>query len=341
MRSDSGRQRIFDDVYAESCLCNTRCGTASNHFSTPWDCSASYPSLNRVLNHSYVIMNENEGFQLFTSVRYDPALLELQDTQSRDLGWNTEKSSPLYMLNYHQWRMLEAARHWGWTKAVEVLEGSQGLERLETFVLKNLPKAKDDTECPRPRRVKILLSREGELRLESSIVPATAVANLFPDRLPEPENNESLQLSMQTSSDALCTSPPYDVYVDKDITSRSDFTHHKTTKREMYDQARERANLKPTDTTKEVLVVNHDTGLIMEGSLTTPYFWRGGRWVTPPVSQVFSTSQGSGGQNGTTRRWALERSLAFEEEIRASDVAAGEGVWLSNGVRGFIFGRIR
>lgn len=284
-------------------------------------------------------MTEDGSFQLFTSIRYDRTLLPLIDSQSYDLGWNTEKSSPLYMLEYHRWRMLEAAKHWGWTKAIEVIQGPEGLARLESFVLDNLPP--DDLEDPKPRRVKVLLTQEGELRLESSVVPPTTLANLFPDQLPVPDDAEDPRSPMEMHVSGLRVSPAYDVYLDKDITCRSEFTHFKTTKREMYDQARQRAGLKPTDTTKEVIIVNHATGLVMEGTLTTPYFWRGGRWVTPPVSWYYSDERGSGGQNGTTRRWALERDIAFEEEVQASDVADGEGVWLSNGVRGFIFGRIR
>ena len=74
----------------------------------------------------------------------------------------------------------------------------------------------------------------------------------------------------------------------------------------MYDAARERANIRP-GVMKEVLVVNRDDQSVMEGSTTTPYFWRDGRWVTPPVSAKFSWKDGSGGQDGTSRRWALER----------------------------------
>lgn len=284
-------------------------------------------------------MAQAGSFQLFTSLRFDRTLLALKDLHPHDLGWNTEKASPLYMLDYHRWRMLEAAKHWGWTKAIEVIQGSEGLARLESFVLNNL--APDELEDPKPLRIKILLSQQGELRLESSVVPTTTLANLFPDQLHIPDGTEESRYPTEMHKGTPNVSPPYDVYLDRDITHRSEFTHYKTTKREMYDKARLRAGLSPTDATKEVLIVNHTSGLVMEGSLTTPYFWRGGRWVTPPVSCDFSDEHGSGGQNGTTRRWALERNIAFEEQVQASDVADGEGVWLSNGVRGFIFGRIR
>lgn len=81
----------------------------------------------------------------------------------------------------------------------------------------------------------------------------------------------------------------------------------------------------------EILLVNQN-GDIMEGSITTPYFWRGEKWFTP--------SERSGGNIGTTRRWALESGLCVEGKIRRENVEVGEGVWLSNGARGWGFGRI-
>lgn len=249
------------------------------------------------------------------------------------------------MLDYHRDRMLRAATHWGWEKAIATIEGPEGLARLESFLTEKLKPQLDDNK--QPMRLKVLLSREGELGLESSHVPPTSTANLFPQGgLSAPDGGDSApagegETPLGPGQGRLRMSPPYDVYLDDHLTRRSAYTHYKTTKREMYDEARRRAGLKPTDATKEVLIVDEASGSIMEGSLTTPYFWRGGRWVTPPVFERFSTEMGSGGQDGTTRRWALERGLAVEEEVEAGDVADGEAVWLSNGVRGFVFGRIR
>jgi 4-amino-4-deoxychorismate lyase len=277
-----------------------------------------------------------QDFQLFTSLRSDPMLLQLVDIQQDDLGWNLTKPSPYYMLDYHRDRMLKAASYWGWDEAVAAIEGASGLARLESFVTEQLGQDTSD----QPRRVKVLLSREGHLGLESSVVPATSLTNLFPKQLGERDDHSSAD-SRDSPLGQLGLSPPYVVHLDAPLTRRSEYTHYKTTKRDMYDQARERAGLKPTDATQEVLIVDEATGCIMEGSLTTPYFFRGGRWVTPPVAREFSADGGSGGQDGTTRRWALERGLAVEEEIKARDVADGEAVWLSNGVRGFVYGKVR
>lgn len=68
----------------------------------------------------------------------------------------------------------------------------------------------------------------------------------------------------------------------------------------------------------------------MEGTLTTPYFFRDGRWITP--------AEECGGNRGTTRRWALDAGLCEEGVLRRESVREGEVVWLSNGVRGFGWG---
>ena len=77
----------------------------------------------------------------------------------------------------------------------------------------------------------------------------------------------------------------------------------------------------------------NEDGDIMEGSLTTPYFWRGGAWVTPKAE--------SGGNLGTTRRWAVERvENLVEGRVERVSVEIGEKVWLSNGVRGWGWGKV-
>lgn len=285
-----------------------------------------------------------DDFQLFTSLRFDWSMRSLGNSHSQDLGWNSEASSPIYMLTYHRDRMLRAAKHWGWTRAVEILDGPDGLDRLNQFILDTLKQRLADRWGPHcdPMRVKIVLSKDGDLTLEHSPVPTTTLANLFPSHLPDPDRCDDPQgPPSEQRLGPLSLRPPYDVYIDADFTSASEFTHFKTTKRDMYDHARQRAGLRLTDTTKEVLIVNKTDGSIMEGSLTTPYFWRDGEWVTPRVSKAFGARDGTGGQDGTTRRWALERGVAVEGVVRAADVADGEAVWLSNGVRGFVFGRVR
>jgi hypothetical protein len=242
-------------------------------------------------------------FQLFSSLRYDPALPQISGggPEFSHAGWNWANSSPLYMLDFHRDRMLSAATHWGWDAAVAVLEGDAGLERLGDFIVGSIG---DATQAP--MRVRVAITKEGALSVTTSLVPETRPQNLFPARLPPPGESQG-DASVEGPKEAIPSkTPEYQVLVDATKTVRSEYTHFKTTLRAAYDSARQRAHIGLPDE-KEVLIVSETDGAIMEGSITTPYFWRGGRWVTPGVSKAYSLQKGSGGQNGTSRRWALGR----------------------------------
>ncbi|KAK1700438.1 aminodeoxychorismate lyase [Colletotrichum godetiae] len=234
------------------------------------------------------------NFQLFTSLRYDPGLVGVPKRRLANAGWNAKMTSPFYMLDLHRDRMLRAATFWNWTPAIETISGSDGLQRLteaiETFLTQH--------GREKPLRVKVLLDSEGDLSCEASQVPAVPLENLFPERLPPPGNSKEAGYPLEEN--------PMTVVIDNTKTAQSEYTHYKTTERTMYDTARSRASISLADR-KEVLLVNLKDGSVMEGSLTTPFFWRNGRWVTPPVATKYSPEVGSGGQDGTTRRWALER----------------------------------
>lgn len=196
------------------------------------------------------------------------------------------------MLDFHRDRLLKAATHWNWQPAIDLLSGPQGLDHLNRVISEAVGPSQTN-----PLRLKILVRRDGTINCEKHNASAKPLVNLFPERLPHPG-------SAVTATDPKRT-PEYEVLLDPAATARSEYTHYKTTKRDMYDSARERAKISHTDV-KEVLV-HLDNGEIMEGTITTPYFWRNDRWVTPPVAAEFHRNEGSGGQNGTTRRWALER----------------------------------
>jgi 4-amino-4-deoxychorismate lyase len=241
-------------------------------------------------------------FRLFTSIRYDPLLVEAPKHGDLSMpDWNRKESSPWYMLDYHRDRMLKAAVHFGWTTAVQIIDGPEGLKNLEDL-LEPFTRA----ASLQPHRVKILLDEAGNLTYESGPVGETNLKNLFPPLLPVP--NDVKVVEADNAMTVLPKQPEYEVYIDSELSPPTAFTHHKTTKRQIYDAARRRHALGMADP-KEVLLVNPKDGSVMEGSITTPYFWRGGRWVTPPVSQRFREGRGSGGNDGTTRRWALERSV--------------------------------
>ncbi|KAI0002756.1 aminotransferase [Xylariaceae sp. FL0662B] len=271
-----------------------------------------------------------EDFRLFTSIRYDPLLLKIPNAGFSNTGWN-QRPSPFYMLDLHRDRMLRAATYWGWTAAVETISGEVGLENLQTYLQSVVGQVADGAY-----RIKLVLSRDGTLSHEISPLPEAHLNNLFPDFLPKPAVQDSAHIPEgQTPS----RDPLYEILLDYQTTATSEFTHYKTTNRAIYNDARDRYQLCPGDK-KEVLLVNED-GQIMEGTVSTPYFWRTGKWVTPPVPGRFNTSKGSGGNDGTTRRWALERNLVVEQVVPANSLTDGEECWISNGLRGFICGKVK
>ncbi|KAI0538819.1 putative 4-amino-4-deoxychorismate protein [Xylaria digitata] len=274
-----------------------------------------------------------DGLKLFTTIRCDLELLKVPDVASPNVGWN-QNPSPFYMLDFHRDRMLKAAIHWGWDAAIRTLNGEDGLKSLETFLRENVTELADT-----PYSAKVLIDRDGNLSIVKGPTGPVHLNNLFPLYLPAPPGH------LAEDSSKLGRVPErnfaYEVLVDEKTTTKSEFTHFKTTHRPMYEGARHRASINNIADKKEVLLVNKDDGSIMEGSITTPYFWRNGRWVTPPVAREFNLAQGSGGNSGTTRRWALERNLVIEEVVSIDSLVDGEECWISNALRGFIHGRVK
>jgi hypothetical protein len=234
----------------------------------------------------------NTNVKLFTTIRYDPDLLQAHANPSfSHAGWNFSHQSSCYMLDLHRDRILRAATYWQWATVTSLISGDDGLTRLEMAIENFL--AEDMADKDKAYRLRILVNEEGELKFERADETPRTLEALFPATL--------LGRDKQ-NMDAV--GPVFTVICDEEGTERSAYTHYKTTKRQMYDDARRRAGIKPGEA-REVLIINGVDGSIMEGSVTTPYFFREGKWVTPPVPAVFEEENGRAGQDGTTRRWGL------------------------------------
>jgi 4-amino-4-deoxychorismate lyase len=283
-------------------------------------------------------MATSPDFQLFSSLRYDPRLLTCPSNTAI-----TGFPSPFYMLLFHRDRMLSAATHFGWSTAASRLSGPTGL----SYLLQTINAAFDTTDN-QPRRIRTVLDHEGNLLIEATPTPPKPLRDLFPSRLPPPGPAEDVKVSPLTGGvlelgpdDSLSRGPgcgdpvraePYTILVDTERTEPSPFTTYKTTQRNMYVTARQRVGIETFAEPKEVLIVSTGSE-VMEGSVTSVYFWRRGRWVTPPVE--------SGGQAGTTRRWLLEMGLCVEEVVDVASLVDGEECWISNGVRGVNYGIVK
>ncbi|KAJ6115664.1 hypothetical protein N7523_006081 [Penicillium sp. IBT 18751x] len=247
-----------------------------------------------------------ESFQIISSLRYDPALPDLALTHPD--GYPEPLRSPYYLLAYHRDRLIAAARFFQWSKALAWLQ--QDLSSLEKFLDASIPNRQQ------PWRLRIVVDCNGTGLVDVHPTPAIEPLNLLVPSVRPPT-----------------VSTIWRVYVDTQSTNPSGFTTHKTTAREDYTAARLRAGINSPAETAEVLVVNQ-AGEIMEGSITTPYFRIRGTsaqaWFTPPLS--------SGGNDGTTRRYALTQGFCTERKITRTELIDGEECWLSNGVRGFLPG---
>ncbi|KAF2503123.1 hypothetical protein BU16DRAFT_569050 [Lophium mytilinum] len=332
-------------------------------------------------------------FELFTSLRYDPSLLQSAENSSSDFSFSSP--SPFYMLVYHRDRMLEAAQHFEWSDVAKKLEDGPA---LADTLLEKVVEYQKRTGTEGPLKIRILFSITAALSVELSPVPAVPLSTLYPPSFtpPTPPSPPHLANAFKPSpltggaltlgpTDSLAASTPRDLQpptwtlkLDPLPTSITPFTSLKTTERTHYDSSRTRALPPPAHSSQPALVevmLRNPCDELTEGSMTSLYLFRGGRWVTPPVGvpagryaeevkpgdgslpgkdegelrtpfpgrwghSVRSAKVGSGGQRGTTRRWALGKGLCMEEPVLAETVQVGEGVWVSNGVRGFGFGRV-
>ncbi|KAK7535168.1 uncharacterized protein J3D65DRAFT_630320 [Phyllosticta citribraziliensis] len=319
--------------------------------------------------------NREPSFSVFTSLRYDPQLSTCHQNNSPLCSFKSD--SPFYMLRYHRDRMLEAALFFEWSAVANQLAGDKGGEMLETALLREVQtwllarKPHGDIELATkekpleksPLKIRVLFSPTGAMQTDMTPVPQVSLQALFPPTLDLP-------------SDSSNPEPTFTLTLDTDSTPTSPHTLLKTTHRPHYDAARVRSIPKALlpGTAHEVLLWN-SVGEVIEGTFTSVYLFRGGRWVTPPVggpgilpdneraskdegqesagdegelrspfggrwghtlrSSTTTKIEGMGGQRGTTRRWALRGGLCMEEPVEASSVEVGERLWVSNGVRGF------
>lgn len=313
------------------------------------------------------------------------------------------------MLVYHRDRMLEASQHFGWDNVAKKLADGESLS--ETLLEKVQTYQKETGTEDGPLKVRVLFDRAANLSIEISPVPAVPLSTLYPPSLeppkppspphpantfkPSPLTGGALSLGHTDSLPASLPAPEAPTWIlklDPLATPITPFTSLKTTHREHYTASRSRTlpSTPPAATPTaaadgpanyEVLLHNPCDELT-EGSMTSLYLYRGGRWVTPPVGvpaghlaladtdavapafptpgknpnedegelrvpfpgrwghSVRSEKVGSGGQRGTTRRWALGKGLCMEEPVFRETVEIGEGMWVSNGVRGFGFGKV-
>ena len=254
-------------------------------------------------------------FRIFTSFRLDVPR-DPADTQAK----LCDQDQP-FPFSYHQDRLFRSAEAFGWSSVIDALSGPVGLQRLADAVASEVARNATTASSARTVKVRLTVSRDAVIGVECS-----PLASGLPDQADSGMHLvKELAVAPETLGDCR-------VVLDTKPTHPSLLTTHKTTARIAYDNARKRAHISEVPAGRgEVLLFNHSRE-IMEASISTPYFYKNGRWITPPLS--------SGGNAGVTRRLALENGLCAEGIVRVDSLCDGETVWISNGVRGFILGTL-
>lgn len=247
------------------------------------------------------------------TVRYDPILVH----SAENTAGSFKRPCPFYLLE-HQWTRLQVAR---WS----VLPGGQAKPSdacsTPAHFLRGLLGAvhqwqklhADDENKSRALRVRIRSYVGGRITTEILPTLVKPLTSLFPTCFYIPPHEET---------------SPWTIRLDNRPTEISETTMYKTSDRTWYGRARAAAGIMTLTATAEVLLYNTDDN-ILDGSQATPYFFRGGKWVTP--------TSAAGGQQGTTRRYALEHGFCVEDEVPKSSLRNGECIWLSNAVQGFFW----
>lgn len=108
------------------------------------------------------------------------------------------------------------------------------------------------------------------------------------------------------------------------------FTRHKTTKRAILDQARERAKSQSRDAQIDEVMFCNRQGFITEGSFTTIFIESDGIFYTPPLS--------AGLLNGVLRRHLLDTQPDKYKikNIKFTDLKSTDTIYVGNSVRGLI-----
>jgi para-aminobenzoate synthetase/4-amino-4-deoxychorismate lyase len=197
-----------------------------------------------------------------------------------------------WLLSEHLTRLRVSARHLGF--------------RLDLAAVERELAAAAAALPPRPHRARLLLARDGAVRVEvEPFGEATFAATFAPEPMPPRRRRWRL---------ALAAAP---------IDPREPLLFHKTTWREPYEAALAAAPRECDD----VLLWN-PAGELTESTRANLVVRLDGRLLTPPV--------GCGLLAGTFRARLLTRGRIAEAVVRREDLARRDGVWLINSVRGWI-----
>lgn len=266
--------------------------------------------------------SDNAGFSIFTTLRYDPLTYTGKGNLFDALNATPLDESFFFLLSYHVDKLRRSGDFFGFPTG-----------NLTTEILLNhLTNALVSADRLIAHRIKVTVSKDGLYGIEHAPLPES---NTLTTDIPDYHQFQ------KASTDASSNIPGYlqawtgwTLYLDHEKVQPSMFTSFKTTRREVYNQARNNLNIVPGDR-REVLLQDNNNN-VLEGSITSVAFWRqqkdpftgevSFKWVTPNLA--------SGCMDGVIRRWLLDKNHITEGVVAVKDLKDGEYVLLMNGLMG-------
>ncbi|KAG6330863.1 hypothetical protein ID866_8225 [Astraeus odoratus] len=269
------------------------------------------------------------------AVRFDPFL--------ETLNWNNDPEgfpSPYLLLSHQLDRLVTSSLAVQWPEANSLTYG-----KLKS-VCDNIVCNVNDGDSKHPLKVSLdyfcyaniqhLCSRQIRLVLLPSGDFTTSAAPVPPLRY-----DPTLPSLFNPNTDSQVPwEPILKIHIDTQPTTDTVFM--KTTNRRPYDNARVRAGMPPLGVRRDntsncpddVILYNID-GAVTETSICNIAFYRGGKWITPPLTV--------GCISGVFRRWLLENNRIHEaeaNEISRESIIDNEWALVFNGVMGCRLGRV-
>lgn len=294
---------------------------------------------------------EPETFELFTTLRYDPGLHQLNSHHVM-LEEHLIPEYMFFLLDYHIEKLQRSSSYFEFNNTNLTKENI-------LFGLTNCLSGKDRLVS---YRIRIVLKKNGELSFTPVEVP---IENILVMEVPKtnfdlhnflymPPLPSETGLKLGANKLPIVTNPisdPWIIHLAETPILPNQFTSFKTTHREIFNRFREEYNLpipgKPHVTqselknTQDVLLYNH-SNQVMETTIASIAVHRlithptnGTKqwcWVTPPLS--------TGCQDGSVRRWLLDEGEIIESMIELSSINHGEIILVFNAVSGVRLGQI-
>lgn len=268
--------------------------------------------------YSFSGEKNSNTFDIFSTFRYDPSHYTGPNNILEAIGEDPLDASFFFLLQRHVEKLQRAGEFFDFP--ISNLTVSKLLQHL-TMALINADKLV-------AHRIKLIVSHDGIYNIEHAPLPTSHTLTIdVPDY-------DQFQKTTAIIPGYLEDWTGWTLYLDKMETLPSPFTSFKTTKRDVYNEARSRFEITPGD--KREVLMHDNNGNVMEGSITSVAFWRqhkdpltseiSFKWITPHL--------GIGCMDGVIRKWLLDEGKIIPGLIPVKELQDSEYVLLMNGLMG-------